>query len=252
MTLAMPGKLIRRLVPCALAVMTVISLSAGPALAGYGPPGPPGGGPGPGGFNCVVTSRTVRPDGATIGPLQIGVLRVTVHIPPDTFPWPVQVTVTEPFSIFGLCQGGREPHIHGFHVIGGAGIFVERFGSPIEKFPHPISLSMQDVGRTDFSNLDVVNAADRVIIKLSGTHTRNPWKVSADSSTSWIVLADDQLPPPWLGRHDSPARHDQRAAGTGLTAALLPAGLQAPGLGVLTAPSGGLALAAGGRPADGR
>jgi hypothetical protein len=233
--------------------MTAISFSAGPALAGYGPPGPPGGGPGPGGFNCVVTSRIVRPDGATIGPLQIGVLRVTVHIPPDTFPWPVQVTVTEPFSIFGLCQGGPEPHIRGFHVIGGAGILVERFGSPIAKFPHPIYLSMQDVGRTDFSNLDVVTPAGRVIIKLSGTHTRNPWKVSADTSRSWIVLADDQLPPPWwLGRHDSSSHRDQGAARTGLTAALLPAGLQAPGLGVLTAPSAGRALTAGSRPAGGR
>lgn len=251
MTLAMPSKMIRRLVPCALVVMTAISFSAGPALAGYGPPGPPGGGPGPGGYGCVVTSRTVRPDGATIGPLQVGVLRVTVTIPPDTFPVPVQVTITEPFSEFGLCLGGPVPHVRGFHVIGGVGILVDHWGSPFGKFPHPISVSMRDEGRTDYSHIDVMTPTGRTIIRLSGVHTRYPWKVSTETSASWIVLADDQLPPPWFFGRRASVRDDPAIRATGLTAALLPAGRPAPGLGVLTA-SAGLALTAGGRPADGR
>lgn len=252
MTLAMPGKLVQRLFPCALVAVTAISFSAGPALAGYGPPGPPGGGPGPGGYNCVVTSRPVGPQGATIGPLQVGVLRVTVHVPPDTFPVPVQVTITEPFSEFGPCQGDPEPHVRGFHVIGGAGILADRRGSPFGKFSHPISVFMQDVGRTRFSNIDVLSRTGRTIIRLSGAHTRYPWKVSTDTSTSWTVLADDQLPPPWFYGHGTSKRHHRGIPATGLTAALLPAGLHAPGLGVLTAPAAGGALTSGDRPADGR
>jgi hypothetical protein len=177
---------------------------------------------------------------------------VTVQVPQDTFPVRVQVTITEPFSEFEPCQGDPEPHIRGFHLIGGVGILVDRWGAPFGRFSHPISVSMRDVGRTDFSNIDVVSRTGRIIIRLSGAHTRYPWKVSTYTSTSWTVLGDDQLPPPWFGRHGTSKRHSRGFLTTGLTAALLPAGLRAPGLGVLTAPDAGLARTAGGQPADRR
>ena len=76
----------------ALSAVAAISLAApaNAAPANYGPPQPPPTQPPPGGFNCILTSRTIRPWGGRIGPLRDGTLRITIIVPQYTFPVPVQ------------------------------------------------------------------------------------------------------------------------------------------------------------------
>jgi hypothetical protein len=255
MPLAMQGKLIRRLIPCVLVALAAISSGAGPAMAGYGPHGPPGppGGPGPGGFNCVITSRTVDPYATvTIGPLRVGALRVTVRIRAYTFPDPVQVTITEPFSATGACQGGPEPHIRGFHVIGGVGILVDLASAPFGRFPKPIPITIRDVRINGFSTLDITTLGGRSLIKVSGRRARQPWTVDADTSTGFAVLVNNRKLPRRPRRHAvSAGRHRTVIEPMTLTAALCPAGTRLPGLGVLALDSNGHGITTGGQ-ADAR
>jgi hypothetical protein len=255
MPMAMPSKPVQRLIPCVLVAVAAIFTGAGPALAGYGPPpgGPPGG-PGPGGYNCVITSRTVDPyEATTIGPLRVGALRVIVRIRAYTFPDPVQVTITEPFSAAGACQGGAEPHIRGFHVIGGVGILVDLASSPFGSFPEPVLLTIREVGIKDVSTLEITTLGGRRLIKVSGPRTREPWTVKADTSAGWAVLVNNPKPPRRHHRHAPSTRRHPAAGDSGtLTAALLPAGAWSPGLGVLALADGRLVLTASGHAADAR
>ena len=167
------------------------------------PPGPPGG-PAPGGSNCVITSRTVDPYATfTIGPLRVGALRVTVRIRAYTFPDPVQVTITEPFSAAGTCQGGPEPHIRGFHVIGGVGILVDLASAPFGRFPKPVPVTIKVIEKVTAApiagaqvRLGVFRAATdksglAEIDMPKGVYDLNVWKVGYDAPTKTVELNDN-------------------------------------------------------------
>jgi hypothetical protein len=119
-----------RQLACAVMVSTAMPIAlSGIALAGYGPPPlpPP---PVPGGFSCVVTSRTVGPAGKIIGPLRLHGLVARLGVR-GAFPVPVQVTITQPYAQAGACQGGLgigNAGFPGYRTVGGVGILVQLNG----------------------------------------------------------------------------------------------------------------------------
>ena len=122
----MPGAkrfhLAQKLATVALGAATLAVINPGilPAQAAYVPP--PTSTPPPGGYTAVVTSVTVGPAGARIGPVRIDGLLVTLTIPPGTFTTPVQITLTAP-NVLGVSEPG-------YRAIGGVGVLIEVDGKP--------------------------------------------------------------------------------------------------------------------------
>jgi hypothetical protein len=88
-----------------------------PALAYGGPPPPP---PAPGGYTAVVTSQTVGPGGAVIGPVGVGKCSVALTVRPGTFKSQVQITLTAP-TVQGIGDGGQP----GYRAVCGVGVLIQ-------------------------------------------------------------------------------------------------------------------------------
>jgi hypothetical protein len=150
----MPGAkrfhLAQKLATVALGAATLAVINPGmlPAQAAYVPP--PTSTPAPGGYTAVVTSVTVGPAGARIGPVLIDGLLVTLTIPPGTFTTPVQITLTAP-----NVQGVSDP---GFRDIGGVGVLIEVNGKPYTgTFGHSLTLDISGAGITSRDHLAAWN-----------------------------------------------------------------------------------------------
>ena len=111
------SNLAQKLAIVALGAATLAIAYAGqlPALA-YGPPPPPP--VAPGGFQSVVTSTTVGPNGATIA-INIGPCKASLTVPPGTFTTQVQLTITAP-SVAGIGNAGHP----GYRAICGVGVGI--------------------------------------------------------------------------------------------------------------------------------
>jgi hypothetical protein len=109
--------LAQTLATVALGAATLAIAYAGqlPALA-YGPPPPP---PAPGGFQSVVASTTIGPNGGLVGPVEVDGCKVSVRVPAGTFKTDVQVTITAP-SVSGIGDGGHP----GYHAVCGVGVGI--------------------------------------------------------------------------------------------------------------------------------
>jgi len=130
------SNLAQKLAIVALGAATLAIAYAGqlPALA-YGPPPPPP--VAPGGFQSVVTSTTVGPNGATIA-INIGPCKASLTVPPGTFTTPVQLTITAP-SVAGIGNAGHP----GFHAICGVGVGITVNGKIYTgTFGHRLTLSI--------------------------------------------------------------------------------------------------------------
>jgi hypothetical protein len=228
-----------------LSAVTAISLAApaNAAVANYGPPLPPPNQPPPGGFNCVLTSRTIKPWGGRIGPLRDGALRITITIPQYTFQAPVQLTITEPYSRFGPCPGVPFTRLRGFRLFGGIGIAVTLANSPYGLFPHRIRVRIGaiNVPRFEAEDVGVIGRNGRVSV-VAGRRHEGPISIEVRTSEVLAVFVETRKPRR-LGR---PAA---RLGGAGeterLTAALRPTGAWLPGLGVLSTADSGVLLSAG-------
>jgi hypothetical protein len=120
---------LRQLACAAMVSAAMLAANSGIALAGYGPPPPPPA-PVPGGFSCVVTSRTVGPAGKVIGPLRLHGLVASLRVR-GAFRVPVQITITEPYAQSGACQGGPgigNAGFGGYRPVGGVGVLVQLNG----------------------------------------------------------------------------------------------------------------------------
>jgi hypothetical protein len=244
-----------RLATVSLSAVAAFSLAipANAALTNYGPPPPPPHQPPPGGFNCILTSRTIHPWGGRIGPLSDGALRITVTIPPYTFPVPVQVTITEPYSRFGACQGVPVTRLHCFRLIGGVGIEVTLANAFYGLFPRRIQLRIGriNVSGFEFEEVGVVGGNGHVTVVGARRH-EGPITIGVRTSEVLGVFVKTRRHF-HLGGTTSRQRHgngDAVPPGELLTAALLPAGSRLPGLGVLAAAEAGSLLSA--PPADAR
>jgi hypothetical protein len=228
-----------------LSAATALSLAApaNAAVANYGPPQPPPNQPPPGGFNCILTSRTIKPWGGRIGPLRDGALRITITIPQYTFPVPVQLTITEPYSRFRPCQGVPLTRLRGFRLFGGIGIEVTLANSPYGLFPHPIRLRISaiNVARFEAEEVAVVGRNGHVRI-IAGRRHEGSISITARTSEVLAVFVETRKP-------RRPGRPGSRPGGAGeterLTAALRPGGAWLPGLGVLSTADSGVLLSAG-------
>jgi hypothetical protein len=111
------SNLAQKLAIVALGAATMAIAYAGqlPALA-YGPPPPP---PAPGGYQSVVASTTIGPNGGLVGPVEVDGCRVALRVPAGTFTTDVQVTITAP-SVSGIGDGGHP----GYHAVCGVGVGI--------------------------------------------------------------------------------------------------------------------------------
>ena len=109
--------LAQTLAAVALGAATLAIAYAGqlPALA-YGPPPPP---PAPGGYQSVVATATIGPNGGVIGPIEVDGCRVELTVPRGTFTTDVQITITAP-SVSGIGNGGHP----GYHAVCGVGVGI--------------------------------------------------------------------------------------------------------------------------------
>lgn len=235
------------LVAASLSAVAALSLAipANAALTWYGPPPPPNQST-PGGFNCILTSATVRPGGGTIGPLGDGALKITITIPPSTFPIPVQVTITEPYSGSGACQGVPVANLAGFRIVGGIGVEVTQANGLHGQFPHRVRLQIGalDAAGFRFEEVGAVGANGQVT---AGTGRRHEGPITLGLSTSEVLAVFVKTRTHGSqGNTTSGRRHGHAIlASERLTAALLPAGSWLPGLGVVATGHNGFLLSAG-------
>jgi hypothetical protein len=138
--------LVRKLATVAICGAAVLAANPGVALAYAGPPGPPPSGLVPGGFSCVVTSRTVGPAGALIRSLTLHGLVASLRIRAGTFSVPVQLTITEPYGRGRNCQGGPgigNAGFRGYRAVGGIGLLVQVGGQTYQgTFAKPLILRL--------------------------------------------------------------------------------------------------------------
>jgi hypothetical protein len=128
------SNLAQKLAIVALGAATLAIAYAGqlPALA-YGPPPPPP--VAPGGYQSVVTSRTVGPAGATIV-VAIDDCKAFLTVPRGTFKTLVQFTITAP----AVAEIGNAGH-PGYRAICGIGVGITVNGKIYTgTFGHPLSL----------------------------------------------------------------------------------------------------------------
>jgi hypothetical protein len=216
-----------RLAAASLSAAAAFCLAAPANAAGtnYGPPPPPPNQPPPGGFNCILTSLTVGPQGALIGPLSDGALRITITIRRHTFPVPVQVTITEPYSRSGACQG--------------VPIASELYG----QFPRPLRLRITAFDAAGPEEVGVVGASGGLTV-ISWRRHAGPITVRVSTSEVLAVFAGSRR----HRHHGNTTSRMRRDSATGeteqLTAALLPTGSWPPGLGVLATGDSGFLLSA--------
>ena len=220
----------------AMAVVMAASLgSSGIALAAYGPPQPPGP-PGTGGYECVLTSQQV-PDfaGKTIGPIRDGALLVTVHIPAYTFNGPVQVTLTEPYSAGGGCNGGpgiSSRGLGGFTPVGAVGILIGLANSPYGRFHKSVTVTIADTELNAFE-IGEVAPLNGNHVGPGGRRVHGPVTLSVSSSSDWVFLVKHltRIHSRTTSRKSRISR--QVSASVAITSALLPRGAVVPGKGVL-------------------
>jgi hypothetical protein len=243
-----------RFTEAALASVAFLAVSSSTALAAYGPPPPPPGQPVPGGYNCVITSRLDPAfEKVIIGPLRVGDLIVLLQIPAYTFPGPVQVTITEPFSANGACQGGATGNFgfKGYHLLGGVGILIGLRNAAYGTFPHPVRLRINEIELHNLQALELASVSGNHARGIGNRRTHGPFTIRIRHSAEFIML--DKLRHPHaaaVARHSRPST--QFPVSELLTASLLPATAPVPGLGVLALTAGGSALTSGGTAALGR
>jgi hypothetical protein len=233
-------KLVQRLACLAIVTATALVAGSGSALAGYGPPPPPPA-PVPGGYYCIVTSQTVGPAGKLIGPLRLDGLVAVLRVRRDTFPAPVQITITQPYMRTGVCQGGPgigNAGFRGYRAVGGIGVLVQVNGVTYRQtFRKPLRLLLVSRSITR-SGLVVVWNGRRFVIALDAVVGRGLARVGVLTNSDFAVLARVRH-----RRH----RHARTAAQPAAAAAARtqdsswelamifrgPAGLPSPGLGVV-------------------
>jgi len=242
------GKAIRKMAAIGAGALAPVVVATGVAQAAYGPPPPPGP-PGTGGYECILTSQDV-PDFAprTIGPVRDGDLLVTLHIRAYSFDGPVQVTLTEPYSAGGGCNGaprisGRD--LHGFKPIGGIGVLIGLTNEPYGRFLRPVRLTIAD---PRLSRAEIGEIAPLYGNRLGARDIRahgDSVTLYIESSSDWAFLVKrlrgraHRLERTTAQRL---RRFRQGPAALTVTAALLPRGSALPGNGVLVAAGNGYPL----------
>ena len=135
---------VRTLAALAVGCATLLLADPAAAVASYGPNLPACPTPAPG-ASCVVSSQTVGPAGKAIGPLDLNGLTGVLRIRRGTFSLPVQITVTQSAARGHGCQAGRGtwPSMHGYRVVGGIGILVQRGGASYRsRYARPVMLRL--------------------------------------------------------------------------------------------------------------
>jgi hypothetical protein len=213
-----------------IGVIAVVTASSGVADASYGPPPPPVV-PVPGGYYCVVTSRTVG---------QPGKLIARLRLPRDTFLTPIQLTITEPYGRNGNCHGRPElgdAGRPGYWAVGGIGILVQRNGTRYRgAFAKPLGLRLRSRWITRRSLVVVWNGRRFVNVR-GAVIRRGRARIRVHANGDFAVLS----PLGYLRRsgYIIALRHQVArtpAPGGDFLAALLrmPGDSQLPGLGVVT------------------
>jgi hypothetical protein len=237
-------KISQRTAIAVIALIAPVLATCGTATAAYGPPLPP---PGPpiGGYECILTSQLV-PDFAarTIGPLRDGELLITLHIRAYSFAGPVQLTITEPYSRSGGCDGGPKISrrgLGGFTPIGGVGVLIGLASESYGRFLKPVTLRIKDTDLNSFEIGDVAPLYGNHVGK-GGRRTHGTVTLSVDTSSDWVFLVKQLKRVHAHTTSDNSRDSRQLPAAVTVTATLLPAGRQVPGTGVLVPAGNGHAL----------
>jgi hypothetical protein len=153
----------------------------------YGPPPVTTPAP-PGGFTTIVTTVTVGPAGATIGPLTVDGAALTIVVPAGAFAADVQLTVTAPDLAAIPPQGGAT-------VAAGAGITISQGGAAYPgTFLRPITATFAAPAITAASSVVVWNGTAFVTAPGSATAAGTA-SVSFDSDPDFAVMTPVTTPP---------------------------------------------------------
>ena len=135
----------------------------------------------PGGFTTVVTSVTICPAGAVIGPVAIGRATLTITVPPGALPVCVQVTITAP----DLADVTR---IRGFSAKAGFGIAITlRDGAPYPgTLLKPVTANIGAPGITASSVVVVWNGS-AFVIDPNATAAAGHVTIAFDSDPDFVV-----------------------------------------------------------------
>ena len=131
----------------------------------------------------MTTSRTIRPDGGTIGPVTVDGAKITLVIPAAAFPVSVQITMTRP-NLPAVGSAGTA----GYKAVAGVGIQVRGNGSAYPgTFLVPLTLTIRSSSITSTSVVVVWNGTAFVtepgITVISGAAV-----VRFDTDRDFVVL----------------------------------------------------------------
>ena len=167
----------------------MLAASPGTALAGYGPPPPPG--PIPGGYFCVLTSQPAGAAGGAVEAFGLGGLVARLLVGLNALLGQVQITLTEPYGQDGDCLGLPDLGDAGFPGYGasaGVGILLQRGGLPYQgKVRKPLTLRLTSKSITR-SSVIVVRHAGR-FVRVPRAVVRRGWaSVQASGNSDFAVL----------------------------------------------------------------
>jgi hypothetical protein len=148
----------------------------------YGPP--PGTTPPPPGFSTVLTSVTVGPAGATIGPVSCEGATFVLTVPAGAFPTDVQITLT-----CGDLETLERAAFSGFTVIAALGVTVDLHGAKYPgTFLKPLTVTSHDPQYTAGSVVGIWNGTS-LVPDANVTSAPGVVTVSFDSDPAFAFLS---------------------------------------------------------------
>lgn len=156
------------------------------AVTEHGTP-PPSGRPG---FTTVVTTSTVCPAGATLGPVRIDGVQTTLTVPPGAFAECVKIIIAS-----GDKSLLAKAVFTGFHIVTAAGVQVLLNGAPFPgTFLEPLTLSWQSPVRTAGTAVTVWNGAS-LAVDPAGTASAGGESVTFDSDPDFALVSPNSVSP---------------------------------------------------------
>ena len=209
----------------AVAVLLGLATAARASIGAVGQYGrPPRAAPSLPGFSTVLTSVTVTPAGATIGPVNSDGAAFTLTVPPGAFPENVQITLTS-----GNLATLTPAALTGYAVIAALGVQVELNGAPYPgTFLMPLALTGSDSRFTAASLVGIWDGSSLVPFT-NASSAAGVVTISFDSDPDFAVQSPTSQAQQQVPKATQPVT-GKPVAGEGILAAVL----LAIGLGGLT------------------
>lgn len=142
------------------------------------------------GFTRVVTTSTVCPAGATLGPLRIDGVQTTLTVPPGAFPECVKIIIAS-----GDMSLLTKAVFSGYHIVTAAGVHVLLNGTPFPgTFLEPLTLTWRSPVLTAGTAVTVWNGAS-LTVDPAETASAGGESVTFDGDPDFVFVSPNSVSP---------------------------------------------------------